>query len=153
MHDLPRLYAIADYSTCVQKGLDIFDFAKAYFTAGGKILQYRDKLNGYGKIIENCTAIKSLCDDVRGLFIINDNFEAANELNVPLHLGQQDFKIVKSKPGFYHKKLYWGLSTHNEDEIQIALQEKADYIGFGTIFPSKIKPGIKRKLCCFGKCP
>ncbi|MDH5718737.1 MAG: thiamine phosphate synthase [Spirochaetia bacterium] len=139
MNNYPPIYAILDYETCKKKNIKLNDFAKGYFNGGGKILQYRDKVNRIETIKENANFLNNLCIDYNGLFIINDYVNLALNLEASLHLGQTDRMLEKDYKGF------WGRSTHSIKEVKKVLIEKPlpSYIALGAMFKSLTKPEIK----------
>lgn len=139
MKNYRRLYAIADYITCITRGIHMVDFADAFFSAGGQVIQLRDKSERpAGEKRNDFREISQMAAD-KSFVIINDDADLAAELNCGLHLGQTD------SAGVYQKQnLTWGRSTHDINEVSAALSEKPqpDYIGFGTMF----KGGTKNHL-------
>lgn len=134
----PRLYAIDDYNTCEQHGITTIDFARAFFDAGGGILQYRNKSGPENSFAAEAHEIDNLARQYGAVLIINDRTDIACNLKRPVHLGQEDAlnRVGISTP--------YGYSTHNAHEVENALKMTPlpDYIGYGTMFNSQTKPDI-----------
>ena len=163
---LKRLYAIIDHTSCSKKGITPLSFAKAFFNAGGDIIQYRNKessLDGVTKEIE--LLVKEITMHKK-ILIVNDYPQIAQKFGISFHLGQEDFKKYTSRGGNKQNRQHcisriksfspesftgevcndiqtWGLSTHNIDEVQIAIKHNPTYIGFGSIFQSKTKEALE----------
>ena len=77
-------------------------------------------------------------------FIINDNFILASKIKVDgCHMGQLDgsFKIARKKL----KGKILGITCHNSKILaNNAIENKADYVAFGSFYKSKLKRNAKR---------
>ncbi len=137
----PGLYGIYDEETSRKNGITLEEFIHAFAGGGGRILQYRNKMDppeGVRKILEKkLPLINSLSADVPFHFILNDYAEIAIRLGIPFHLGQTD----PAPSGAVGEFTMWGRSTHTLKEVEAALREfpPPDYIGFGAMFPSPTK--------------
>ena len=142
LNNQARLYAIADMQTCQKNEIDIDLFANAFFSAGGKNLQYRDKISSGSIINANVEKLKNISDKHSGNLIINDYVEIANAYNLPVHIGW-DTPQLMGNTKFPETK--FGRSTHNMEEIKKANAEipLADHIGFGAVFKSNTKKNVK----------
>ena len=102
------------------------------------------KNNNLLKIINK---IKKITSKHKVKLIINDNFFLANKINADgCHMGQLDgsFKIARNEL----KNKILGITCHNSKILaKNAINNKADYIAFGSFFKSKLKPkAIKANL-------
>ena len=71
--------------------------------------------------------------------VVNDYWRAAIDTGAThLHLGQEDLEIA-DLPAIRRAGLTLGISTHDEAELDNALQNKPDYIALGPIFPTTLK--------------
>lgn len=112
---------------------------KAALAGGAKVVQYRAKDIRPDDRREMAEQLKALCHKNDALFIINDLPELAHEIDADgVHLGQDDMTVGHARQILGHKKLI-GISTHNVDEALKAEAQGADYIGIGSIFPTKSK--------------
>ncbi len=129
------LYAIADAQTCHKNNIHPVDFSKAFFESGGRLLQYRDKINNRITQKNTWEKIWKLSQQFNVAPVINDYIEIAREFQAPAHIGQDQ----KSEPG-----LYFGRSTHNIGEVIAAAQENPEpaYIGLGAMFSSSTKKQV-----------
>ncbi len=106
-----------------------------------RILQYRRKTaNDALKLIE-ATKLRQLCLQHHTLFIINDDINLAQKVRADgVHLGKNDssIQIARKKLG---DNAIVGVSCYNKISLaQVAQQQGADYVAFGTLFPSRTKP-------------
>ena len=91
--------------------------------------------------------IKKITSKHKVKLIINDNFILANRVKANgCHMGQLDgsFKIARKEL----KDKILGITCHNSKKLaKNAINNKADYIAFGSFFKSKLKPkAIKANL-------
>ena len=112
---------------------------EALASGGVTLLQYRDKLRSYEERLELGHDLKRLCAEFQVQFIINDDLELALALDADgLHLGQEDGDPAAARAALGSKKLI-GISTHSFEEALAAQEAGADYIGFGSIYPTLTK--------------
>lgn len=71
--------------------------------------------------------------------VVNDYWRAAVVAGAQhLHLGQED--LVDADLGAIREAgLTLGISTHDDEELAIALRAKPDYVALGPIFPTTLK--------------
>ena len=91
--------------------------------------------------------IKKITSKHKVKLIINDNFILAKRIKANgCHMGQLDgsFKIARKEL----KNKILGITCHNSKKLaKNAINNKADYIAFGSFFKSKLKPkAIKANL-------
>ena len=88
--------------------------------------------------------IRQLCKKNKVKFIVNDDPVLAKKLNADgCHLGQKD-NSVKIAKNLLKKKII-GVTCHNSKILaKIAIQNKADYLAFGSFNKSKLKPKAKK---------
>ena len=91
--------------------------------------------------------IKKITSKHKVKLIINDNFILAKRIKAHgCHMGQLDgsFKIARKEL----KNKILGITCHNSKKLaKNAINNKADYIAFGSFFKSKLKPkAIKANL-------
>ena len=71
--------------------------------------------------------------------VVNDYWRAAIVAGAQhLHLGQEDLADADLKE-IRAAKLTLGISTHDDEELEIALRAKPDYVALGPIFPTTLK--------------
>jgi thiamine-phosphate pyrophosphorylase len=71
--------------------------------------------------------------------VVNDYWRAAIEAKAQhLHLGQEDLAEADLK-AIRAAGLTLGISTHDDNELAIALAAKPDYVALGPIFPTTLK--------------
>lgn len=114
--------------------------------AGGvRVLQYRRKSVEPAVRRLEAARLARLCEASGCLFVINDDPALAREVGATaVHLGRDDGTVDAARAtGGSH--LVVGVSCYDElDRAQRAVAEGADYIAFGSFFPSRVKPGAVR---------
>ena len=98
------------------------------------------KITKYSKKIEKITTKHKV------KFIINDYFILASKIKADgCHMGQLDgsFKMARKKL----KRKILGITCHNSKTLaNNAIENKADYVAFGSFFKSKLKPMQKKQI-------
>jgi thiamine-phosphate pyrophosphorylase len=125
----PRLYPVVDTAAWVAR----------IAGAGAKIIQLRNKtLEGEALRNEVRTALKAAKAHGAAL-VVNDYWQLAIEEGAPwLHLGQEDLDTADL--GAIRKAgVKFGLSTHDEAELERALAQAPDYVALGPIYPTTLK--------------
>ena len=132
-------YAITPDHT-LENWLDVIDKSKSYLDAGGRVIQYRNKITESVPKPDHINQLRELTAQYNGTFIINDDLELAVQLGADgLHLGGQDMPLVSARKAFPDGII--GISCYNLlENARIAQQSGADYVAFGRFFPSNTKP-------------
>ncbi|HEV7802690.1 MAG TPA: thiamine phosphate synthase [Burkholderiales bacterium] len=114
----------------------------AALTGGARVVQYRNKTAAPALRLEQARAVKALCEMHRASLIINDHLDLAKAIDAAgVHLGAEDGATEAARDALGAGKLI-GVSCYNRLELARAAQKSgADYVAFGSFFPSRIKPG------------
>ena len=137
---LKGLYVIIDPGICASAKNEPLAVAKVCLRAGVKVLQLRYKNVSDGEVLNLAVKLKKECRKHKALFIMNDRADLAVLSGADgLHLGQKDLPVQTARKFF---KGFIGISTHNDREINKALRDKVDNIGFGPVVVTKTKTGL-----------
>jgi len=112
---------------------------------GARILQYRNKSANAAVRREQGTALLALCREARVPFVINDDLDLARAIGADgLHLGRDDVSIAAARAQLGEDKVL-GVSCYDRLDLALAAREAgADYVAFGSAFPSSTKPEATR---------
>jgi thiamine-phosphate pyrophosphorylase len=115
---------------------------EAALRGGAHVVQYRNKTADERLRREQALRIARLCRDVGACFIVNDSIELAREVAADgVHLGKDDDGVSAARALLGPDKLI-GVSCYNQLwRARDAVVQGADYIAFGSFFPSPTKPG------------
>ena len=134
------LYAITDDALSLNR--PVIEVVKQLLDAGIRIIQYREKNKSSNSMLKDCIAIKKLTEEANACFIVNDYVDIAVLCNADgVHLGQDDLPIDQVRELIGKEKII-GLSTHNPQQAQKAIEMGADYIGVGPLYPTKTKKDV-----------
>lgn len=113
--------------------------------AGITCFQFREKGEGClkGEAYESfARACQKLCKTFGVPFIVNDDVELALKLEADgIHVGQDDIAITEFRARAKGKII--GVSVHDEQEMVLAVQSGADYVGIGPLYATKSKIDAK----------
>jgi thiamine-phosphate pyrophosphorylase len=137
------LYAIAD--TRYLDDTRLIPAARAAIEGGAKIIQYRDKSDDVARREKQALALAALCRETNVLFILNDDIALAQRSGADgVHLGRDDAALALARAALGANAVI-GVSCYNEWELaQRAQTQGANYVAFGSFFPSRTKPNAVR---------
>ncbi|HSE00504.1 MAG TPA: thiamine phosphate synthase [Burkholderiales bacterium] len=118
---------------------------EAALAGGARLLQYRNKPAPAALRLSQASALLVLCRRYRVPLIINDDLDLALAVSADgLHLGAEDGSLAAARARLGTAKIL-GASCY--DRLELALEAArlgADYVAFGSFFPSSVKPGAVR---------
>ncbi|ATP12096.1 thiamine-phosphate synthase [Bartonella henselae] len=119
--------------------VDNADWVERLVPLGIKLIQLRMKNENLKTIREHIKRAKNICDKLGAQLIINDHWTIAiDEKCHFIHLGQEDLRNA-DLPAIRKNAIRFGLSTHDEHELDIARSVDPDYIALGPIYPTILK--------------
>lgn len=121
----------------------IFDAIDRAILGGMKIFQLRDKSHCDNELFSISAKIRDFCMQRDVLFVINDRINLANAINAKaLHIGSEDCDLKIARRNFSGKI---GVSCYDSLDLALKAEEEgADYVAFGSFFPSNTKPNAKK---------
>jgi len=135
------LYVILDRS--VARSPDLPALLEAVLAGGCRVVQLREKTMPMAELFPLALALRERCRQAGALFIVNDRADLALAVGADgLHVGQGDLPGASARrllrPG-----MILGVSTHDEPQARQALEDGADYVAVGSIFPTGTKAGFQ----------
>jgi thiamine-phosphate pyrophosphorylase len=111
---------------------------------GAAALQYRNKVLSREKRLAQAQQLAALAQGYGVPFIVNDDVEIALAVGANgAHLGKEDAALPAARERLAGKIL--GASCYDRLELaRTAVAAGADYVAFGSVFPSATKPGAVR---------
>ncbi|CAI3942736.1 Thiamine monophosphate synthase (ThiE) (PDB:1G4T) (PUBMED:19060138) [Commensalibacter communis] len=118
---------------------DSVDLIKRLLPIGVKLVQLRIKDTPLDQLRQRIYEAKLYCEKYNAQLVLNDYWQLALELGVNfVHLGQEDLVNADFK-ALNQENIHFGLSTHDEAELDLALSYNPHYIALGPIYPTKLK--------------
>ena len=119
--------------------------AEAALAGGARLLQYRNKPAAPALRLAQARALLALCRRFRVPLIINDHLDLALAVAPDgLHLGAEDGSLAVARKRLGPAKIL-GASCYDRLELAVEAERLgADYVAFGSFFPSSVKPGAVR---------
>jgi thiamine-phosphate pyrophosphorylase len=147
------LYAIAD--TQYLDDARLLPAVGEAIAGGARVIQYRDKKHTVVDRARQAGELASLCRKHGALFIINDDVELAKQAQAAgVHLGREDASLAQARAQLGPQPII-GVSCYNDLARAVKAQDEgADYVAFGSFFPSRTKPQAVRaglELLCEAK--
>lgn len=132
------LYTLIE--TAGRPDIDPFECARSFLRGGAKIVQLRQKGRPPSERLDLARRISALKKEFEFTYLINDSIDIALQVSADgVHLGQNDQSIASARKIIGPDKII-GRSTHSLKEAIQAVEEGADYIALGAIFPTTSKP-------------
>ncbi|RWD26480.1 MAG: thiamine phosphate synthase [Mesorhizobium sp.] len=126
---LDPFYLIVDSAAWIQRLVPL----------GVKLVQLRIKDQGDASLRREIQAAKAVCERHGCQLILNDYWRLAIEKDCDfVHLGQEDLAEADLK-AIRRAGLKLGLSTHDDAELETALEAEPDYVALGPIYPTILK--------------
>lgn len=117
----------------------LIDSVQEALEGGVTIVQIREKELDTQSFMNLAEPIINLCHAYGVPCIINDNLEVALATNADgLHIGQEDGNVQTIRAALGPNKIL-GVSAHTLEEARQAWLAGADYLGVGSVFPTKTK--------------
>jgi len=158
---LPALYPIVNVADAgAEAGERAFALAVELAEAGATLLQLRAKALGGGAMTALAARIVEALAGSETLLIVNDRADVAAASGAAgVHVGDEDLPVEAARrvlaawrtgtapdgaPGESAvQQIIVGYSTHSVAEAAAASASGADYLGFGPVFDSPTKPGVR----------
>ena len=142
MSDLAALrgfYAIADVDTFEARGISLEKGVSMLLASGAPIVQIRWKSGSAGRLLTAARLLVKMSEERGVMSIVNDRVDIAAAVGARgVHLGQNDLPVAAARKVLPPGTLV-GVSTHDLDQVDAALSDGADYIGFGPVYATGTK--------------
>jgi thiamine-phosphate pyrophosphorylase len=138
------LYTFID--TAYLHGRDPAEIARQLCDGGSDMVQLRAKRESRDEVRRLAETLLPITQAAGVPLVINDYPDIARDLGAEcVHLGQEDFFDAghsrRSQLPTLNSQLLLGLSSHEPEQGQRAIEAGADYIAIGPVFATGTKPG------------
>jgi thiamine-phosphate pyrophosphorylase len=115
------------------------DWVARLVACGARLVQLRIKDRSEPEVEREARAALAICESQGAILVVNDHWRVALSIGAPyVHLGQEDLEDA-DLGAIRWAEVKLGISTHDEAELERALQISPDYIALGPIFPTILK--------------
>ena len=130
------LYVIANQD--LQKNRTIIEVIEEIIQGGATIIQLREKNLPTRTFFEEAQIVRKITKKAGIPLIINDRLDVALAVNADgVHLGEEDLPLKYARKIAPHFII--GYSTDSIDQAREAEKDGANYLGVGSVFPTKTK--------------
>ncbi|MEO3478538.1 thiamine phosphate synthase [Phaeobacter sp. CAU 1743] len=106
---------------------------------GVKLVQLRIKDQPDAEVRRQIARARDICAVHGAQLVVNDYWQAALDLNCSfVHLGQEDMETADFA-ALRRAGVHYGLSTHDEAELDRALSHDPAYVALGPVYPTLLK--------------
>jgi len=131
------LYLITDRA--LSGGRSTVDVVRAALAGGVDVVQLRDKEAEAAAIVDEGLRVHELTARYQAPLIVNDRVDIALAIEAEgAHVGQTDLPAGMARKLLPAPALL-GVSTSSVDMARRAQQQRADYVGFGPVYPTTTK--------------
>ena len=125
------LYLVTDTNICPREKL--LSVTESAIKGGVTLVQLREKDISTREFFAEASELKKLCKHYDVPLLINDRIDIALAVDADgIHIGQSDMPLKVSRRII-------GLSAGNVNQAVEALNDGADYLGVGAVFPTSTK--------------
>ncbi len=118
---------------------------EAALAGGCRLVQYRNKGASDGHRLEQAGALRALTRRYGARLIVNDHVELAAQVEADgVHLGGGDGAIAAARRRLGADRIIGASCYDSLERARAAAAAGADYLAFGSFFPSRVKPGARR---------
>jgi len=137
------LYAIADGAYL--RPDELLPGVERALQGGASVIQYRDKHAAPEARLQRALALSYLCERYLVPLIVNDDPVLARQVGAAgVHLGRDDADLIEAR-AILGEDAIIGVSCYDEfDRAARATVSGADYVAFGSMYPSITKPAAVR---------
>lgn len=134
------LYAVTDRAWTGERTL--YQQVEAALKGGVTCVQLREKDMDDAAFLWEAREIRALCRQYEVPFIVNDNVDVAIACGADgIHVGQEDMAAAEVRR-LAGEGMILGVSVHTVEEALEAVQNGADYLGLGAVFPTSTKTDV-----------
>ncbi|MBI2190496.1 MAG: thiamine phosphate synthase [Planctomycetes bacterium] len=127
----------------VLSGSDADTALRLALEGGVDLVQIRDKGRSDQELLRLAGGWRARCADAGIPCLINDRVDVACALGADgVHLGAEDLPLEQARAIVGSEKIL-GSTAHSLEEALAGQHGGADYLGFGTMFPTGTKPGLE----------
>jgi thiamine-phosphate pyrophosphorylase len=135
----PQLYPLIDTTVCGRAGIEPLALARDCLRGGARILQLRVKDDSSAAFLDLAEEIVAAAHGAGALVIVNDRADIARLSGADgVHVGQTDLP-VEAVRAILGPGAVVGVSTHDRDQVDRALDSSATYVAVGPIFSTTTK--------------
>ncbi len=117
---------------------------EAAIRGGASAIQYRNKVADEAQKLRQAQRLARICREAGAPFIVNDTVELAKAVGADgLHIGREDGDPATVRAALGAQPIL-GVSCYDAFERAQAVRGIADYVAFGSVFVSAVKPGAVR---------
>lgn len=133
------------YAITPDTAADLCGPVSAALRGGARLVQYRNKAGPSELRSDQARQLQALCAAAGALFIVNDDIKLAHAVGADgVHLGKDDAGIEAARALLGAGAVVGASCYDSLDRAAAAATAGADYLAFGSFFPSRTKPGAVR---------
>jgi thiamine-phosphate pyrophosphorylase len=126
---------------CTPDRPDLAEFVAACIEGGVDVVQLRDKELEARPLLARARIVSEVCRTCGVPFVLNDRPDLALEVGADgVHVGQEDVPVSLARRILGPDAIV-GLSTHQPEDLEAAIEEDVTYLSAGPVEPTPTKPG------------
>lgn len=110
-----------------------------YLAGGARVLQLREKARSSGEFLKLADVLVERATQAGALLVVNDRADIARlSAAHGVHVGQDDLSVAEVRKLLPEPAIV-GLSTHDDRQVDNAIEQNPTYIAVGPIFQTSTK--------------
>jgi thiamine-phosphate pyrophosphorylase len=143
--DAPRLHGLYAVTPDTLDDAWLAERVEQALLGGARTVQYRSKHADPQLRRRQAQRLLRACRAHGALFVVNDDVDLALELKADgVHLGRDDLALPAARAQLGRAAMIGASCYDDLSRAGRAVQAGADYLAFGTFFPSAVKPEAAR---------
>jgi thiamine-phosphate pyrophosphorylase len=135
----PFLYPIIDTGLCRNRQIDPVSLCESYLAGGARVLQLREKERSSGEFLKLADVLVDRATQAGALLVVNDRADIARlSAAHGVHVGQDDLSVADVRK-LLPKPAIVGLSTHDDRQVDNAIEQNPTYLAVGPIYQTSTK--------------
>ena len=115
---------------------------EAAMAGGARMIQYRDKSDDHARRRVEAGALREACRARAVPLLVNDDVALAVAVGADgVHVGLEDATVREARSSLGARRIVGATCHASLDLARAAVRDGADYVAFGSFFPSPTKPG------------
>lgn len=149
--EIAGLYVVTSAQTASADALQAA--VAAAIRGGAQVVQYRDKMPDAERRHKAADTLARLCRERGVCFIVNDDVALAAAVGADgVHVGQDDADVAAARARLGPTAIVGASCYDSLERAMDALAAGADYLAFGSVYPSSTKPqAVRAPLTLFAR--
>lgn len=138
------IYVVIDKAVMNNSGSAVIRKARSLAGSQADIIQFRFSDGCDRENLKLCVQLRDITRGAAQCFIVNNRVDMAYASDADgVHLGAEDYPVAEARRLLGKEKII-GKTVHSAREMRKFSRENVDYLSFGPLFATPLKPHLKK---------